>query len=231
MPEISVRVPVTYNAEWQDGYGARGWKLDVAIDDPEVIAATAETGRKLPTSVLVHDILDHHLCGLALGGHRNEAIALHQLGLRTGADPLPDLMQMVDEDLIHGVVVGEPMRTFLTDELRALLPPNLNEDRTVIEYLSVRMGRDALRQSLLRCLRDIGRDMADAAMVQYRRTGLDPARRGFLGLALQTLLVRIDTRAMSENWHEAHGVFAFSDRLCALEIDVPYSLQLDATYP
>lgn len=231
MPEISVRIPVTYNAEWQDGYGARGWKLDVAIDDPEVIAATAETGRKLPTSVLVHDILDHHLCGLALGGHRNEAIALHQLGLRTGADPLPDLMQMVDEDLINGVVVGEPMRTFLSDELRALLPPNLNEDRSVIEYLAARIGRDALRQSLLQRLLDIGRDMADAAMAQYRRSNLDPARRGLMGLTLQALLVRIDARAISENWLEAHGEFALSDRLCALEIDVPYSLQLDTHYP
>ncbi|MDP3183930.1 MAG: hypothetical protein Q8M58_01520 [Anaerolineales bacterium] len=231
MPEISVRVPVTYNAEWQDGYGARGWKLDVAIDDPEVIAATAETGRKLPTSVLVHDILDHYLCGLALGGHRNEAIALHQLGLRTGADPLPDLMQMVDEDLIHGVVVGEPMRILLSDEHRALLPPDLNDDGSVIEYHAVHIGRDALRQSLLQRLRNIGRDMADAAMTQYRRSGLDPARRGLLGLALQNLLVRIDARAISENWHEAHGEFALSDHRCVLEIDIPYPLQLDTHYP
>ncbi len=227
VPETRVRIPVTYKAEWQDGYGARGWKLDVAIDDPEVIAATAETGRRLPTSVLVHDILDHHLCGLALGGHRNEAIALHQLGLRTGADPQPDLMQMVDEDLIHGVIVGESMRTFLPDGLRALLPPDLSEDRPVIDYLADHMGRDALRLSLLRRLRDIGHAMADAAMAQYRRSGLDPARRGPLGSALQALLARADARALSEDWHEAHGEFALSDCRCSLEIDIPYPIRLD----
>lgn len=83
---MSVEVSVTYRREWQDGYGARGWKLDVSLDDPEVIASTAEAGLRLPTSVLIQDILDHHLSGLALGGHRNEAVALHQLGLRTGAD-------------------------------------------------------------------------------------------------------------------------------------------------
>lgn len=230
MLETRVRIPVTYCAEWQDGYGARGWKLDVSVDDPEVIAATAETGRKLPTSVLVHDILDHHLCGLALGGHRNEAIALHQLSLRTGADPQPDLLQMVDEDLMHGGVVGESMRDFLSEELRAVLPPGLNGDRSVIQYLAARMGRDALRQSLLRRLCDIGRDMSDVALAHYRRSGLDPARRGILGLALQTLLVRIDARALSENWQEAHGRFVLLDHRCALEIDDPYTIQIAAPY-
>lgn len=230
MPETSVLIPVTYRAEWQDGYGARGWKLDVSLDDPEVIAATAETGQKLPTSVLVHDILDHHLCGLALGGHRNEAIALHQLSLRTGADPQPDLLQMVDEDLMHGGVVGESMRDFLCEELRAVLPPGLSEDRSVVEYLAARMGRDALRQSLLRRLCDIGRDMSDAATKHYRGSGLDPARRGILGLALQTLLVRIDARALSENWQEAHGRFALLDHCCALEIDDPFTIQIATPY-
>lgn len=64
-------VPVTYAREWLDGFGARGWKLDVSMSDPSVTAATAETGNRIPTSVLVHDILDHHFSGLAVGGHRN----------------------------------------------------------------------------------------------------------------------------------------------------------------
>lgn len=230
VPETCVRVPVTYHAEWQDGYGARGWKLDIAIGDPEVIATTAETGQTQRTSVLVHDILDHHLCGLALGGHRNEAIALHQLGVRTGADPQPDLMQMVDEDLLHGVIVGESMRSFLPAELLALLPLALNENRPIIEYLCAHVGRDTLRQSLLQHLRDIGRGTADAAITQYRRSGLDPSRRGPLGLALQALLASIDARAISENWPEAHGEFTLSDCRCTLETDIPYSIQLDTRY-
>jgi hypothetical protein len=45
------------------------------------------------------------------------------------------------------------------------------------------------------------------------------------------VLVRIDARAISENWHEAHGEFALSDRRCVLEIYIPYPLQLDTHYP
>ena len=61
-----VQLHCCYRSVWQDGFGARGWKLASAIDDPAVIAATAETGERIPTSVFVHDILDHTLCGLAM---------------------------------------------------------------------------------------------------------------------------------------------------------------------
>jgi hypothetical protein len=46
----------------------------------------------------------------------------------SGADPLPDLVQMVDEDLIHGHVLGETMRTCLPEGLRLQLPEGLVED-------------------------------------------------------------------------------------------------------
>lgn len=72
MTDNGIRIPVTYRHEWHDGFGARGWKLDYSLDDPYIIAATAETGNRIPTSVLVHDILDHYLCGLPLSGQRNE---------------------------------------------------------------------------------------------------------------------------------------------------------------
>lgn len=227
---MSVEVAVTYRREWQDGYGARGWKLDAAMADPEVIAATAETGLRLPTSVLVHDILDHHLCGLALGGHRNEAVALHQLGLRTGADPLPDIVQMVDEDLMHGGVVGESMRDFLPESLLAVLPSGLDDDRAIVDHLATRLGREGLRQALIERMRDIGRDRAETARARYRQSGLDHARRGVLGLALQALLARIDGRAVMEDWDEAHGIFVMTDDHCALRLDRPRPIHLDTRY-
>jgi hypothetical protein len=227
---MSIEVAVTYRREWQDGYGARGWKLDVSLDDPEVIASTVETGLRLPTSVLVHDILDHHLCGLALGGHRNEAIALHQLGLRTGSDPLPDLLQMVDEDLMHGGVVGEPMQTFLPDALRELLPAGLDDNQAIAHHLIAGLGREELRQSLVRQMRDIGGDGAETAWANYQNTGLDHARRGALGLALQALLARIDGRAVSEDWDEARGVFVLDSSHCALRLDRPQDIYLETTY-
>jgi len=227
---MSIEVAVTYRREWQDGYGARGWKLDVSLDDPEVIASTVETGLRLPTSVLIHDILDHHLCGLALGGHRNEAIALHQLGLRTGSDPFPDLLQMVDEDLMHGGVVGEPMRAFLPEALRELLPAGLDDNQAIARHLIAKLGREELRQSLVRQMLDIGRDGAETARKNYRNTGLDHARRGALGLALQALLARIDGRAASEDWDVARGGFVLDGSHCALRLDRPQDVYLETTY-
>ncbi len=49
--EEGVHIPVTYQKTWDDGFGARGWKIDVSIGDPTIIASTRETGTKIPTSV------------------------------------------------------------------------------------------------------------------------------------------------------------------------------------
>jgi hypothetical protein len=73
---VEMYVAVTYRREWQDGFGARGWKLDIGIDDGYVIASTAYCGENIPTSILIHDIVDHHLCAFRLSGHRHEAMAL-----------------------------------------------------------------------------------------------------------------------------------------------------------
>ncbi|MEO7481674.1 MAG: hypothetical protein ABIT70_13760 [Sulfuriferula sp.] len=230
MSEPLAVVPVSYCLEWVDGFGARGWKLDVALDDPEVIAATSETGRLIPTSVLVHDILDHHLCGLPPSGHRYEAIALHQLELRTGADPRADLLQMIDEDLMHGGVVGETMLTFLPNDLRALLPPELRDNRAIANHLIVALGQENLRQALVRHMVEIGRTGAEMARTTYQRTGLDHAGRGPLGLALQSLLAQIDTMAVSVNWENAHGVFTLTKERCALHMDIPQPMHIETTY-
>jgi len=108
-----VSIPVSYRASWSDGFGARGWKLNANLDDPQIIAATSDASGAIPTSVLVHDMLDHLLCGFVPSGHRAEAMALEQLARRTGSDPTPDYRQMVREDLFAGQVVGEPMVRFI----------------------------------------------------------------------------------------------------------------------
>lgn len=221
MTEPCISVPIVYHHEWADGFGARGWKLEAAMDDPEVIAATSETGLRIPTSVLIHDILDHHLCGLPLSGHRNEAIALHQLSLRTGSDPLPDLIQMVDEDIVHGRVIGESMRTFLPAHLRARLPGGLSGDKEIAEYLIQDLGLDGLRQALTQHMLDIGRDGASGARKRYESSGLDYASRSGLGLALQTLFARVDALAVSAGWEQAQGAFSITDKGCTLHIDTP----------
>jgi len=89
-----VQVPVTYKKVWDDGFGARGWKVNATIGDPEIIASTRETGQRINTSVFIHDILDHFLSGFGVSGHRSEAMALIQLSKRTGSDPRPDYEQL-----------------------------------------------------------------------------------------------------------------------------------------
>ncbi|MHB1676245.1 MAG: hypothetical protein ACYCSS_01735 [Sulfuriferula sp.] len=230
MPESCITVPVIYRHEWADGFGARGWKLETAIDDPEVIASTSATGLRIPTSVLIHDILDHHLCGLPLSGHRNEAIALHQLSLRTGSDPLPDLIQMVDEDLMHGGVIGESMRTFLPEYLCARLPDALNDNKEIAAYLIHDLGWERLRQALTQHMLGIGRDAADGAQTRYKSSGLDYARRSSLGLALQALLIRVDAWAVSADWEQAQGRFSLAQDHCILHIDAPQSISFNTNY-
>jgi hypothetical protein len=100
----SVQVPVTYKKVWDDGFGARGWKVNATIGDPEIIASTRETGQRINTSVFIHDILDHFLSGFGVSGHRSEAMALIQLSRRTGSDPRPDYEQLVREDILNGRV-------------------------------------------------------------------------------------------------------------------------------
>ena len=102
----SVQVPVTYKKVWDDGFGARGWKVDATIGDPAIIASTRETGLRINTSVFIHDILDHFLSGFGVSGHRSEAMALIQLSKRTGSDPGSDYEQLGREDILNGIVNG-----------------------------------------------------------------------------------------------------------------------------
>lgn len=229
MGEVVV-VAVTYRREWPDGFGARGWKLDVAIGDPEVIAATAEAGLRIPTSVLIHDILDHHLCQLPLSGHRNEALALQQLADRTGSDSMPDLLQMVDEDIQHGRVIGESMRDFLPEDLLELVPSALTDDREIVRHLRGTIGQANLRHALAHRLRQLGLNAADEMRLRYEQNGLDHARRCDLGLALQSLLNSADALAVSEDWTKGHGNFLLSNDLCTLRIGAPRAVFFESGY-
>jgi hypothetical protein len=135
-----VRVPCLYRRTWQDSFGARGWKLARTANDPEIIASTAATGERIPTSVFAHDILDHLLCGLGPSGHHNEAVALLQLAARTGADPTPDFAQMVDEDLLQGRLLGETFRELLPPALATTLPAGIRDGNRSVAVLVIHFG-------------------------------------------------------------------------------------------
>ncbi|WP_414041523.1 hypothetical protein ACJU26_05530 [Acidithiobacillus sp. M4-SHS-6] len=78
-------VALSYRDEWNDGFGARGWKLDSALGYPDMIAATSYPGLKSPTSVPVHDVLDHWLPGFGYDPW-DEAKATLQHALRNALD-------------------------------------------------------------------------------------------------------------------------------------------------
>lgn len=163
-----VLVGVSYCREWQDGFGARGWKLDATLGDPEIIASTRVTGTRIPTSVLVHDLLDHLLSGFAPSGHRAEAMALARLARRTGADVAPDYAQMVREDLFAGRVLGETARSFLGDELAGLVPAAADDP---IAALRKRLGDEEAERRLVARFFELGERGHAAAEAAWRALG------------------------------------------------------------
>jgi hypothetical protein len=219
--KAEVSVPCIYREVWEDGYGARGWKLSSGVADPEIIASTAATGDQIPTSVFVHDVLDHALCGLGASGHRNEAIALMQLASRTDIDPTADFAQMVDEDLLHGRVLGEEFRDFLPSDLEKQLPSSMQHGKEAVACLEAQLGRTRLRERLISHFFEIGRAGIAGARQAFYSHGLDYGRRDPLGLALQGLLGQADKFVQRNAWARAIGRVRIAEGWCCFEIRDP----------
>lgn len=227
---IEVQLDWYYRCDWPDGFGARGWKLASAIDDPNIIASTPATGHQIPTAVFIHDILDHALCGLPPSGHRAESIALLQLAARTGADPRPDLAQMVDEDLMQGQANGEPLDSLLPEDLKPQRLDRPCSGRAVIQPLIDRLGPEVVRSRLTQHLLEIGVAGAAKAEAAYRARGLEYARRGALGLTLQRLFTEADRQVCEAGWHQASGLIAISQERCALRVQSPQTWAVASQY-
>ena len=202
-----VRVPVTYKRVWDDGFGARGWKVDATIGDPEIIASTRETGLKINTSVFIHDILDHFLSGFGVSGHRSEAMALVQLSKRTGSDPSSDYQQLVREDILQGRVNGEALIDFLPEQLAAMIPEDAAmTDREVVAYLRESLGEKRLVKLLVDRFYQLGRAGENHADENWKLLGLDTNKRTDIGRALQALLEVIDLAVEQLEIEELHGI-------------------------
>jgi len=216
-------VAVRYRETWADGFGARGWKLVAAEEEAEVIAATPYHGERVPTSVFVHDILDHYVSGFALSGHRAEAKALVQLAARTGSDPTPDYQQMVDEDLLRGDCQGEALADFLPPVLAEQLRAG-SSDRERMGALRAELGDGLVRASLTARFVELGwRGMAEARAAWAER-GLDYGRRAAIGLALQALFERLDAAVQQSGWRSAEGEFVLANERVAFRFRWPEAL-------
>ena len=215
----SVQVPVTYKREWDDGFGARGWKIDATIGDPAIIASTRETGQRINTSVFIHDILDHFLSGFGVSGHRSEAMALIQLSKRTGSDPGSDYEQLVREDVLNGMVNGEALLDFLPADLLALLPENADmTDKEMMAYLREEIGEDRLIKSLVDNFFELGKKGEKHARDTWKILGLDTNKRTEIGLASQTLLGVVDQAVEELDVDELHGMISIHNRYVTFNI-------------
>jgi len=214
----AVTVAMTFHDTWDDGLGARGWKLDANIDDPEIIAATSTPGDPIPTSVPVHDILDHLLCGFAPSGHRAEAMALAQLAQRTDTDPTPDYRQMVHEDLLAGRVIGESAYGFIGACLRAHLPPQAAawDGAALMAALRAQLGEARLAELLVERLRALGRAGRAHAVLAWRLTGLPYQGRERIGWHLQRLLEDMDAWVQAQEYPALHGEIQIRTDSCEL---------------
>ena len=216
---------MTYRDEWQDGFGARGWKLDATMRDSTVIASMPYTGEKVPTSVLIHDILDHLLCGFGFSGHRNEAMAVIQLTSRTGADIEISFRPMVEE-VMRGRILRESIEMFLPDTLRRHLHNGIRSDEEQITHLSRRLGKQRLQSLLLAHFQAIGEEGTGTARVHWREAGLEYEYRTAIGLCLQELLVQADVLALTRRWQHAWACFLVDNRECGLNIESPETHEL-----
>ncbi|WP_026143012.1 MULTISPECIES: hypothetical protein [unclassified Thioalkalivibrio] len=201
-----VTIPAQYAESWEDGFGVRGWKLDLPGRGADVIAATPYTGERIPTSVFVHDIVDHHLCGFALSGYVDEAGALIQLAERTGSDPVADFVQIIDEDLLPGLFESDDWRELLPDSLVAEVEA-APDARSGMARLRELWGDGVLRALWIAGFVETGWGLAARAREAWERHGLDYARRAATARALQRLFERVDATVLDQGWSRARGVF------------------------
>lgn len=219
-------VPVTFKREWDDGFGAKGWKLDIHMDDPEIIASTAFPGESIPTSVLIHDILDHFAAGFGPSGHRNEAMALMQLHLRTGSYVRPDIEQMIEEDILQGTVIGETIESFLPNDLLEHLPAVNTPNKDKMMALVAKLGRDQVVESLLNRFHELGMQGTPRAEKNWGSLRLNYSARAVTGLRLQSLLEKADKYVSDHDIAMAHGYFVVGNTACRLQLSVPHDFYL-----
>jgi len=204
---------VIYKKIWDDEYSSRGWKLEQAVGDPEIIAVTPYHPEKIATSVFVHDILDHSVSGFALSGHRAEAGALFQLGLRTGTDIDPDIEEMIELDILNGRVYGEPLDSFLPDELNYF--EEIADPQNRMKNIRKKFGDEYVKMMLKAHYYAIGRGGHRDAQASWESAGLDYRRRREIGETLQGLFEKMD--AYVSFMEEAEAQITVGNDFCSAE--------------
>jgi hypothetical protein len=211
--------PLVYRTEWQDGYGAQGWKLDVSVNDKEVIACTSYTGQKSQTSVLIHDLLDHLVSGFWLSGYHNEARATAMHGLRNGIEVRSSYEQMIEE-ILQNRNLGEPFQKFLPSRAVKAIPENCVSDAQKFDFLLKSLGPHELRARLMQGFLLAGISGIPVACEQWKKQGLVFERMSAIGRCLQRLQERGEALIAEAGANLATGSFQISNEACKLVLEL-----------
>ncbi len=160
-------------------------------------------------------MLDHYISGFPLSGHRNEAAAITQLGLRTGTDIYPDIRQMIDEDVLYGHIIGESLESFLPTALSNHLPIDGNSRQKMAELVS-KLGKTIVIEQLAAHFAALGKAAIPAAELAWRSQGLDIRHRAVLGQYLQRLLERAEHTIEKNAIAHAYATFQISNCQCTM---------------
>ena len=212
---------VTYHSEWQDGYGAQGWKLNVTMHDPDVIACTPYPGNKTPTSVLVHDILDHLVCGFGLSGFANEARATAMHGIRNGIEVRSSYEWMADE-ILSTKLLNVQITDFLPESIMDSIPTPSTADKTMALLLE-NNDRADIRNHLVAGFFRVGLSGIPIAISNWQNQRLDFNRMYSIGVCLQALFIEAQDIIVSRTVETARGQILVGNEVCefAVETDDP----------
>lgn len=219
MAPVPLEFPVIYRTEWQDGYGAQGWKLDVSVNDREVIACTSYTGQKSQTSVLIHDLLDHLVSGFWLSGYSNEARATAMHGLRNGMEVRSSYERMI-EDILKSRNLGEPFQRFLPSKVVDGIPQNCVTDAEKLDFLLEQRSPDKLRTMLLQGFLMLGIGGIPLAYEQWKKQNLLFERMNAIGRCLQRLQERGESLLAEASANIATGSFQVGNEACKLMLEL-----------
>lgn len=214
-----IHVGLVYKQVWDDDYVVRGWKTTASLNDSEIIASTRETGHRINTSVLVHDVLDHMFSGFCISGHRSEAMALRQLSMRTGLDANPDYEQMVREDILLGRVNGETLWDFLPAELLIFLDKDdRSAGKEMMDLLQKKVGEKELVEILIRRFIVLGEAGEKHAESSWKNLGLNSALKAGIGEAMQRILLLADNWIEKKQCESARAEYIVANRFCSLTV-------------
>lgn len=211
------RLRLIYRDEWNDDFGAQGWKLEAAIADPDIIACTARSGGKSPTSVIVHDILDHFVSGFALSGCLNEARATVMHGLRNSIEVRSSFEWLID-DILRDPASDSDAQVLLAALLPAPVRACCRSPAEMVERLKEQSGTAKMRARLVQRLIGVGLGGVRTAMTSWEQRHLPFERMADIGFCIQELLEKADDAILANKIALGDALLDLSDDVCRLEL-------------